>query len=106
MYFFSRNTKNRSTFAKDLIYGRMKTFLDRFTDLLKIEKEKGRKLRGKRLFLVAVSNSPELPPGFEVPFRLSAEYLGMKFGATYYSPAYQLDLPLASTHGFLQVLNS
>lgn len=85
--------------------GLLKNFLDRFTDLLKTHKDHGRKLRGKRLFLVVVSNSPELPPGFEVPFTLSAEYLGMAYGATYFCPAYELNNQLPNTHQFLQHLS-
>lgn len=59
--------------------GLMKNFLDRITDCLKIEKETGRKLRGKALAVIACSSEPTVTPGFFEPFRLSAAYLGMEY---------------------------
>lgn len=58
---------------------RMKIFLDRISDLLKWHKETGRKLRGMGMGLISVSNDPILQEHFEVPVRLSAEYLGMHY---------------------------
>lgn len=57
----------------------MKTFLDRISDLLTIRKELGRKLRGKSMGLISVSGDDDLDYDFEMPFRLSAEYLGMTY---------------------------
>lgn len=59
--------------------GQMKIFLDRITDLLKWHKDEGRKLRGKSMGLISVSNDPELQEHFEVPVKLSAGYLGMRY---------------------------
>ncbi len=59
--------------------GRMKVFLDRFTDLLKIEKDLGRKLRGKSLAVFTTSNGGNLGDGFWPPFIETANYLGMKY---------------------------
>ena len=59
--------------------GIMKVFLDRFSDLIRIEKELGRKLRGKNMFVISNSDDNELDYDFHLPFRLSAEYLGMKY---------------------------
>lgn len=59
--------------------GLMKNFLDRITDCLKIEKETGRKLRGKSLAAIACGSEETVTPGFFDPFRLSAAYLGMQY---------------------------
>ncbi len=45
----------------------MKTFIDRLNDLLEVGKDIGRKLRGKRLFVIA-SLGTSMPKGFEEPF--------------------------------------
>ena len=66
--------------------GVMKTFFDRITDLVTYQKIVGRNLEGKSVLLVAVGSDPELPPGFEIPFRLTAEYLNMEYkGNIYFS---------------------
>lgn len=57
----------------------MKTFLDRFSDLLKIEKDLGRKLRGLSMGVLSCSESDDAPEHFDSPFHLSAKYLGMKY---------------------------
>ncbi|MBT8232073.1 MAG: NAD(P)H-dependent oxidoreductase [Bacteroidia bacterium] len=59
--------------------GLLKTFLDRFTDLLKNEISTGRKLRGMNLGYMSVSNDENLSYDFEMPIRMSADYLGMKY---------------------------
>ncbi len=59
--------------------GLMKNFLDRLTDCLKIEKETGRKLRGKALAVIACGSDNNQTPGFFEPFKLSAAYLGMDY---------------------------
>lgn len=59
--------------------GLMKNFLDRITDCLKIEKETGRKLRGKFLAVIACGSEETVAQGFFEPFRLSAGYLGMQY---------------------------
>src|SRR4030095_7341152 len=64
--------------------GQMKVFFDRFTDLITIRKSFGRKLAGKETFLVATGTEQNLPEGFEVPFRLTSNYLDMKFKASCY----------------------
>lgn len=57
--------------------GLMKNLVDRFTDIVTVKKEIGRKLRGKSMFLIAVGVDEKLPGGFETPFKLTAAYLGM-----------------------------
>ncbi len=59
--------------------GHMKNFLDRFTDLLKIHKDLGRQLRGKNMAVITSSNGGNLGDDFFIPFRASAEYLGMNY---------------------------
>lgn len=66
--------------------GVMKTFLDRFTDLVTIQKTTGRKLKGKNFLLIAAGSDKELPPGFEIPFQLTARYFDVDYcGAVYVS---------------------
>ncbi len=59
--------------------GIMKNFFDRITDCLKIEKEIGRKLRGKTMGMISCGSDSELKKGFEMPFVESAKYLGMPY---------------------------
>ena len=58
----------------------MKTFLDRFSDLLRYHQELLPVLTGKHLWIVAVGSDPEAVPHFLEPFRLSADYLAMYYG--------------------------
>jgi multimeric flavodoxin WrbA len=64
--------------------GRMKTFLDRFSDLLQISKGKGRQLRGKELGVLSCSPFEVANAGFYEAFRLTAGYLGMEYGREYH----------------------
>lgn len=57
----------------------MKTFFDRLSDLLKIRKELGRQLRGKSMAVLSCSRADDVDYDFEIPFRLSANYLGMDY---------------------------
>jgi len=57
----------------------MKIFLDRISDLLKWHKPIGRLLRGKHIGLLSVCNDSEVNTAFEIPVKLSAEYLGMYY---------------------------
>ena len=59
--------------------GIMKVFFDRITDLLTIEKELGRQLRGKGMAVLSHSHSESPGDFFWVPFRKSADYLGMRY---------------------------
>lgn len=59
--------------------GIMKVFFDRFTDLLTIEKELGRKLRGKKMAVISCSIGDNLGENFWLPFSETAKYLGMKY---------------------------
>ena len=59
--------------------GIMKVFFDRITDLLKVEKDLGRKLRGKSMAVVTSSSGGNLGENFWHPFLAIAEYLGMNY---------------------------
>lgn len=59
--------------------GHMKVFLDRWTDLITSHKAKGRALTGKKVALIVQSTSEAMPEGFEVPFRLTSEYMDMEY---------------------------
>lgn len=59
--------------------GMMKTFFDRITDCLKIEKDLGRQLRGKYMGAISCGSDDDEIEGFFVPFVSSAEYLGMEY---------------------------
>jgi len=55
-----------------------KIFFDRFSDLLSLRKDLGRKLRGKKLFVIA-SFDTSYPRGFEDTFEQICKYLGMEY---------------------------
>jgi multimeric flavodoxin WrbA len=59
--------------------GIMKVFFDRFSDLVRIEKETGRKLRGKNMGVISNSHDSEIESTFYIPFQKSAAYLGMNY---------------------------
>lgn len=59
--------------------GILKNFLDRISDCLKIEKETGRQLRGKKMIAICCGTDHVEIEGYFVPFRLTAEYLGMGY---------------------------
>jgi len=57
----------------------MKTFFDRISDLLVIEKELGRKLRNKSMAMISCSGHDDRDDCFAKPFELTANYLGMHY---------------------------
>lgn len=59
--------------------GILKAFFDRISDLLRTHKDTGRKLRGKNMAMISVSNHDDLKLGFSMPFIESANYLGMHY---------------------------
>ena len=60
----------------------MKVFLDRFSDLLELPDLlcEGRRLRGKKAYVVCTSTSSEPSVAFVDAFRDTFDYLGMRFG--------------------------
>lgn len=61
--------------------GTMKTFFDRISDCLKIEKETGRKLRGLEMAIISCGSDKKLKHGFHMPFIETAKYLGMYYNS-------------------------
>ncbi|GGK36609.1 MULTISPECIES: flavodoxin family protein [Flavobacteriaceae] len=59
--------------------GIMKVFFDRFSDLIRVEKEEGRRLRGKNMFVISNSHDDKIDTSFYIPFQKSADYLGMNY---------------------------
>ena len=59
--------------------GIMKNFFDRMTDCLKIEKELGRQLKGKRIAALSCGSHNGKIEGFFSPFKNIAQYLGMHY---------------------------
>lgn len=59
--------------------GIMKVFFDRISDLIRIEKETGRKLRGKKIGVISNSHDNEIEESFYIPFKKTADYLGMEY---------------------------
>ena len=59
--------------------GYMKVFIDGWTDLVSTHKEKGRALKGKKVAVITQSTSEALPEGFELPIKLTAEYMDIEY---------------------------
>ena len=53
--------------------GLMKNLFDRFTDIVTVKKETGKKLNGKSMFLIAIGTEKKLPTGFDIPFKLTPD---------------------------------
>jgi len=64
----------------------MKTFLDRWGDLVTTRKDLGFKLQGKRLFLIASfsTSSPLGCAGFEEPIRQTCNYMNIEYGGCFF----------------------
>ena len=59
--------------------GILKVFFDRLTDLLTIEKDMGRQLRGKNMAVLSSSSGGNLGDDFWLPFKESANYLSINY---------------------------
>lgn len=64
----------------------MKTFLDRWGDLVTTRKDLGQKLKGKKLFVIASfsTGSPLGCTGFEEPILQTCNYMNIQYGGCYY----------------------
>lgn len=71
--------------------GTLKTFFDRLTDLLTIEKELGRQLTGKYMAAVSISYGNHLEELFWLPFQYTADYLEMHYKGGMHTITGQLD---------------
>lgn len=68
------------------VSAQMKTFIDRFSDLLGPRKDLGRQLRGKRVFLMATGYSEEkYSECMRQMVELTVDYLGMKYEGSHYT---------------------
>jgi len=61
----------------------LKTFLDRWTDLLTHRKDLGRRLANKELYVIACYGN-QLPQSFEDAFSQTCDYLDMHYKGCYY----------------------
>lgn len=59
--------------------GHLKVFFDRISDLLYEHKETGRRLRGKYMATLSISDADDVVDSFYEAFRLSSSYLGMTY---------------------------
>lgn len=86
----------------------LKTFIDRFADLLGPRKDLGRQLKGKRLFLLATGSTDEqLPSCMEEMVRLTAGYMEMEYlGAHYARFLRELDFKPETVAGAARFLAS
>ncbi|HHX8566559.1 NAD(P)H-dependent oxidoreductase [Vibrio sp. RM-44-3] len=71
----------------------LKVFFDRLSDLLTIEKELGRRLKGKSISVLSTGYNLELPDCFVQPFELTAKYMQLEFkGCEYLAIQTESDL--------------
>ncbi len=71
----------------------LKVFFDRLSDLLTIEKELGRRLKGKSISVLSTGYNLELPDCFVQPFELTAKYMQLEFkGCEYLAVQTESDL--------------
>jgi len=85
--------------------GIMKVFFDRITDLMKTQKELGRKLKGKSMAVVSCGSDEILANGFHMPFVESAMYLDMTYRGSCHSWIENGEVP-AEVRGRLQVFGN
>lgn len=64
----------------------LKVLFDRFTDLLHDPNDRisGRTLAGRNVWLISTGTDESLPPGFDVPFALTAGYFDMVWRQAFY----------------------
>lgn len=86
--------------------GLLKVLFDRLTDIVTIQKSLGRQMKGKKIFLVSVGTDPELPPGYESPFQLTANYFDMNYQGSYYCSTLDLKTRIPDTKEFLQKITN
>ncbi len=72
--------------------GVMKTFIDRWTDVITIEKNLGRKLRGKQLGVITSSIGNNLGDDFWIPFKNITDYLGLDYRGNLHTIRGKIDI--------------
>jgi multimeric flavodoxin WrbA len=83
--------------------GIMKVFFDRITDLLDVEKELGRKLRGKSMAALSCSVGDNLGEYFWLPFMETAKYLGMGYLGSLHTLADKVEIE--NLKNFIELIN-
>ncbi len=63
----------------------MKTFIDRWSDLLTIRKDLGRQLADKKLVLISCGSWEEPGQGFALPIKQTADYMRMQFAGYFHT---------------------
>ena len=71
----------------------MKTFFDRFSDLLHQRKDLGYQMKGKNMFLLTNSSTALLTRHFETPFEDTAKYLSMEYKGNVHGYSKNRELP-------------
>lgn len=75
----------------------LKVFFDRLSDLLTIEKDLGRKLKGTSISVLSTGFNAALPECFVQPFQLTANYMQLDFkGCEYLAVQSESDLSKVS----------
>jgi len=70
----------------------LKIFFDRLSDLLTIEKDLGRKLKGKSISILSTGFDLNCPDCFIQPFEMTAKYMDLNFkGSEYVSVQSEID---------------
>lgn len=64
------------------VSAQMKTFIDRWSDLLEIRKDLGSRLAGKELYIVTSYGGEAI--GFEEPIQQTCDYMEMRYKGCYY----------------------
>ena len=64
----------------------LKVFVDRWSDLLDIEKDLGRTLRGKQGLVISTGGDTKPERCFEECFQHSFDFMGMSYGGMLYCP--------------------
>jgi len=75
----------------------MKTFIDRWSDLLDIRKDIGRRLTNKELYIIT-SFGESVPRGFEDAFSQTCDYLDMQYKGCFYFYSGNDDLELSKNN--------
>ncbi len=83
----------------------IKTFMDRLSDLLKIRKDLGRQLRGKKMMVVACSSDATEYPSLWDPFKLTAEYLDMEYLGHAHTWIENEKIPVAAMNNLDQLID-
>jgi multimeric flavodoxin WrbA len=86
--------------------GTMKTFFDRISDCLKIEKETGRKFKGLDMAIISCGSDRELKNGFHMPFIETAKYLGMNYKSDIHCWIENGAIPISVKNKLVTFINS